>query len=1016
MAYTFLPFNDSTIPGRSAFAIPGQFEGAALDPTNQRIFVGENGGSAVFVYSATSGRGFGTVNLPPNEYGYFDDPTDPLYDSDNGAVYVSEPNSNSLAVINASSDTVQGVIAVGSCPESLAYDSPAHMLYVADFCSSNLTVVNTTSGVALKDNITVCGGPGALLFDPDTTDLYLTCDSTEEVLVISTTREAVVAHLSVGGRSFNDSAPTALAYDPQNRYIYVADQDSNNISVINSSTESFVGSGVGPIPGPISVLFDPLNDGLLVGRYGSGLTPVFLDRGNRIGSPLPTGGELVSLVLDPANGVVFGVNQGDSSIAAIYARNLTIWQRSIPSTFTMLQANFDPTTGLVDIATPDPQFACASPGSLLLLNLSSRPFSAGRVTAGYGPETSAVEATTGRVFVPNYCSGNVTVLSSAASPSVVGTLPAGNGPIAVAAAANVGEVVVANGLSNNLTFYNSTSLATLPPNVSAGQNPDALAYDPQSRLLFVADWSTGSVAILNITTGAPALPNATVGGDPAALLFDPNNGYVYVANSGSGSITVLSGSNGSVVKSSIGVGCGPVALTIDTIDNLVYSANSCSGTVSVINATNQSVAGPQVAVGSNPQGIAYDPWDRALFVPDYGTGDVYILANAPVITSFNASPSTVEAGVATVLDPTAAGGAPPYQYAYGGLPSGCTSSNVSRLICVPSVAGTYRIQLTVRDSAGFFADASLVLTVSPPPPPPTYAVTIVEVGLPAGLGWSGTINGATEASTTPSLTFQEPNGTYLFTPGLVPGWTTLFSGQTIVVNGSAANATIAWSRVVYQVMFNQTGLQPLSLPPVDPFWVTLNGTEEEGFGDSSVVFSEPNGSYPFVVTPPAGWSVAPQTGTVLVQGQAVAQTLNFSVVIPPLSVNFTYPIPSTCDTPFNVTFSSNVSGGAPPYSYSWNFGDGSPASNQADPTHEFPYAAIVGTTVTLEASGADGAMANHSETLLVHVLNCTARYVPPPTGNASSSSAVVVALAIVTVGVIAASAVVLLFVYRKRQP
>ena len=194
---------------------------------------------------------------------------------------------------------------------------------------------------------------------------------------------------------------------------------------------------------------------------------------------------------------------------------------------------------------------------------------------------------------------------------------------------------------------------------------------------------------------------------------------------------------------------------------------------------------------------------------------------------------------------------------------------------------------------------------------PVYNVTLTESGLPHGTNWSGSIDSVTEHSTTANLMFTEPNGTYLFQPGLVPGWTTLFSGQTVIVNGSAVNASIAWSQAVYQVLFNQTGLPVLSLPPGGQYSVTLNGTEEGVNGGDVVVFSEPNGSYPFVVTPPSGWSVSPASGTVLVQGAGVAQTLNFSEVIPPLAVNFTYPYLWTCGEPINVTFTSNVTGGSP---------------------------------------------------------------------------------------------------------
>jgi PKD repeat protein len=44
---------------------------------------------------------------------------------------------------------------------------------------------------------------------------------------------------------------------------------------------------------------------------------------------------------------------------------------------------------------------------------------------------------------------------------------------------------------------------------------------------------------------------------------------------------------------------------------------------------------------------------------------------------------------------------------------------------------------------------------------------------------------------------------------------------------------------------------------------------------------------------------------------------------------------TTCNGPLTVNFTSAVEGGIGPYTYSWNFGDGSPTSPMADPVHTY---------------------------------------------------------------------------------
>lgn len=46
--------------------------------------------------------------------------------------------------------------------------------------------------------------------------------------------------------------------------------------------------------------------------------------------------------------------------------------------------------------------------------------------------------------------------------------------------------------------------------------------------------------------------------------------------------------------------------------------------------------------------------------------------------------------------------------------------------------------------------------------------------------------------------------------------------------------------------------------------------------------------------------------------------------------------PNGCDTlPVVVHFTSTTTGGVPPYAYQWSFGDGTPNSTSADPSHSY---------------------------------------------------------------------------------
>ncbi|MEM4067721.1 MAG: hypothetical protein QXV17_12770, partial [Candidatus Micrarchaeaceae archaeon] len=132
----------------------------------------------------------------------------------------------------------------------------------------------------------------------------------------------------------------------------------------------------------------------------------------------------------------------------------------------------------------------------------------------------------------------------------------------------------------------------------------------------------------------------------------------------------------------------------------------------------------------------------------------------------------------------------------------------------------------------------------------TYTVTFTESGLPSGTTWSVTLNGITESSTTNTISFLEPNGTYIYSIGGISGYRVNAYNGTIIVNGGALNNSVVWSIVTYPITITQSGI------PSGTTWsVTLSGTAFNGqyvnstleSSTGTITFNEPNGSYTYTV-------------------------------------------------------------------------------------------------------------------------------------------------------------------------
>jgi hypothetical protein len=75
---------------------------------------------------------------------------------------------------------------------------------------------------------------------------------------------------------------------------------------------------------------------------------------------------------------------------------------------------------------------------------------------------------------------------------------------------------------------------------------------------------------------------------------------------------------------------------------------------------------------------------------------------------------------------------------------------------------------------------------------------------------------------------------------------------------------------------------------------------------------------------------------------------------------------------FVAHFASNVSGGVAPYTYAWNFGDGSPGTTGPDPTHAYPADGARTWIATLTVTDAQGATGANSTTVYPAVTACPA--------------------------------------------
>lgn len=154
----------------------------------------------------------------------------------------------------------------------------------------------------------------------------------------------------------------------------------------------------------------------------------------------------------------------------------------------------------------------------------------------------------------------------------------------------------------------------------------------------------------------------------------------------------------------------------------------------------------------------------------------------------------------------------------------------------------------------------------------SYPLTFCESALPSGTPWSVTVGSSTIGSTTGTISFSEPNGTYSYQVGPIPGWRTPNLSGSVAVNEAPASILVPWTVVPYPVTFTENGL-----PPGTVWSVTLGGTLYRSNATSITAF-EPNGTYGYILGIVAGWTTAESRGLVVVNVTPVQVVVNWTQV------------------------------------------------------------------------------------------------------------------------------------------
>ena len=770
---------------------------------------------------------------------------DPMaYDNRSGDIYVPGA-ADSLEEISETTNEVVALFEPYDTVEyltSMVYDYKDNEIFTQ--YSGSPGTVAVTSAVTNTLVTTISIGDVSqynlkgLVYDSGTDEVFATNGLSANVSVISTATNKVVDSIDLPGL-----IPDAVAYDSGTHQIFVANALGalTNVSVISDATNTVVHSiNVGVDPD--AIVYDAGKDYVYVANGGSANVSVIDDSTDLVVKTVAlTAGSAVAGAYDPAQNAVYftSPNAGTASNESVISDASNSVVATVPLDVAADGAVYDSDNGEVWVLNGLPDYASAiSTATNTVVE---------NVTLTFASRYWAYDSAHQEEFLADELASEVAVVSDTTNHVVdLIRLPTHAGaneePVRVVYDRGKGEIFTSDTASGvGLSVINDTTFAVVKTIPLPGVAPTGMAYDPAKGEIFVGTESGSNVTIVNDTTDTVvgAIPN--VGDDPWSLVYDAGKGEIFVANLfgelTNSNVTVINDTTNTIVGR-INIGATPDGeLVYDSGKGQIFVPNFGSDNVSVISdATNTVVA--SIGTGTFAFGSAYDPAADEVFVGNFN-------GNSENITVISDVTDTIVGSI----------------YPVGTAPSSLAFDPVTgHLYAGDSVDGTVAV-IAPQGASGA----------------PHYTVTFTETGLPIGTSWSVTFNDTLSSSTTSSIAYSVLDGSYSFSVGAVAGYTPAPASGPVTVNGAAQTIPIVFSAAPlekYPVTFTETGL------PAGTSWsVTFNDTLSSST-TSAIAYSVPDGSYSFSVGTVSGYTPAPASGPVTVDGAAQTIPIVFTAIPP----------------------------------------------------------------------------------------------------------------------------------------
>lgn len=782
----------------------------AYDPVNKELYLANYENNSLAIVNSTTWATT-TVALSDTYFGFMQGVT---VDSQTGNVYLTTEfycpgcfGTDYVVEVSGSTSAVLNATSIGAYATGIVYDSGNGLLYVA--CSVQDRIYALTANLSLAATISVNApsigltGEWWLSYVPQLDTIFAPTSYQASLVAISDESQEVYATL--GGLT----EPLAIAWDPILGCAVIGDYFANRLYFVNATRYEVV-QEVSLGGSPRGITYDPRTGDFWVGLgglTGDGGIAIVNGTTGAVNSSLESKVWNNAPAYDPEQDRMFAPTITSNVVDIYNASSLTLVGNVVLGDQT--NAAFDPGNDRVYVSDE-------SANNVSVINASSDGFLE-NITGVPGPDSIVYDGATSHVYTADESAPNITAIDPTSDeiarnyrftyPDELLPGESGTSLYVTGGDSNITDLNLSDGAVDQLAAGAETyGLAWLPSGVLAATDLNGTAYFLSGESTAALTTPILSILPSRLAADAATEVTTTVTGGVAPLE------YLYAglpANCVAPNATRFSCSptTEGVYNVSVTVKDAEGARTTATAMMWVGSASSYpvsftesglpAGTRWWVNlSVTQTFSSTTTTLQFSLPNGSYDYSVRSAqpsYLPSMATGSLSVAGHSVRVSErFSEREYEVtftESGLPSASD------------WWLNVTGGSSTLSMSATVQVDLVNGTYAYSIATSDHeyAPTLARGSFEVAGAPVDESATFlevtcTVTFTETGVPGGESWwLNLTNGQTFSTTSPALSFGEPNGSFTYTAS-APGYHTV-SGSFTVAGQTSESVTVTFQPI-----------------------------------------------------------------------------------------------------------------------------------------------------------------------------------------------------------------------------